>query len=105
MKKKKKNINVEFSKTIKCLKMKFIFFFMFGFLFLGLFWFFLGCFCCVFRNSQIHLIKDTLISYGLGFITPLGINLIPGVFRIISLSAPNKNRKCIFKISEIIQLF
>ena len=104
MKKKENNINEEFSKTIKCLKRKFIFFFIFSFLFLSLFWFFLGCFCCVYRNSQIHLIKDTFISYGLGCISLLVINLIPGIFRMISLKDPNKDRKCIFKISSIIQL-
>ena len=104
MKKKENNINEEFLKTIKCLKRKFIFFFIFSFLFFGLFWFFLGCFCCVYRNSQIHLIKDTFISYGLGCISLLVINLIPGIFRMISLKDPNKDRKCIFKISSIIQL-
>ena len=105
MKKNEKKKNLELSKTIKCLKRKFIFFFIFSFIFLSLFWFFLGCFCAVFRNAQIQLIKDTLISYGLGFITPLGINLFPGIFRIISLNARNKDRNCLYKISLIIQIF
>ena len=105
MKKKETNINLEFSKTRKSLKIKFIFFFIFSFIFLYLFWLFLGCFCGVFRNSQIHLIKDTLISYGFGFIYPLGIYLFSGFFRIISLNAPKKDRNCLFQISLIIQLF
>ena len=85
--------------------MKFIFFFIFSFIFLSLFWFFLGCFCAVFRNSQIHLIKDTFISYGLGFIYPLAIYLFPGIFRIISLNSPNKDRNFLYQISLIIQSF
>ena len=104
MKKKEKKVNLELLKTIKCLKMKFIFFFIFSFIFLSLFWFFLGCFCCVFRNSQIHLIKDTMISYGLGLIYTLVINLVPGIFRITSLNARNKDRICIFKLSLVIQI-
>ena len=43
-------------------------------------------FCAIYKNTQLHLIKDTLISFGLSFIYPFGINLLPGLFRIPSLS-------------------
>ena len=88
----------------KSLNIKFCFFFVFSFLFLILFWFYLGCFCAVYKNSQIHLIKDTLIGFGLGLIYPFGINLITGIFRIVSLKNAQKNMNYLFNISKILQL-
>ena len=91
-------------KIIKCVIAKFTFYFLLSILFLLFFWFFLSCFCCVYINSQIHLIKDTLISFGLSLIYPLIIKLIPGLFRIPSLNAPNKDRKLMYKFSKLVQL-
>ena len=93
------------SKLIKCLIIKYILFFNFDFLFLIIFWYYLSCFCAVYKNTQIYLIKDTMISFALSLIYPLGINLIPGIFRIPSLNSINKDKKCIYLISKIIQLF
>ena len=59
-------------------------------------------FCAIYSNTQNHLIKDTLISFGLSLIYPIGIYLLPGIFRIIALSG-NK-RKCIYKICLILQM-
>ena len=104
IKKYKKNKVERVLEIKKCINIKFIFFFILSFLFYFIFWFFLGCFCAVYNNSQIHLIKDTLISFGLTFIYPLGINLIPTIFRIYSLKS-NKNKKCIYNLSKIFQYF
>ena len=92
------------SKSIKkCLKIKFILFIIIGFILLLFFWYYLTCFCSVFANSQISLIKDTLISYTLSMIYPFGLNLLPGIFRIPSLRKGNRN--IIYMISKIISLF
>ena len=88
---------------LKCLKIKFKLFFLFTFILSIFFWYFLGCFCSVYKNTQFHLIKDTLISFGLSLLYPLGIYLIPGIFRIPSLNN-NKNRKLLYSFSQIIQL-
>jgi len=101
LKKEKNNINENKNKLLKLLKIKFLIFFILVLLFLILFWYYLSCFCAVYRNTQIHLIKDTLISFGLSLIYPLLLNLIPGIFRIPSLI---KHRICIYRISKIIQL-
>ena len=37
-------------------------------------------------NTQIHFIKDTLISFGFSLIYPLGLNLIQGIFRIPAIN-------------------
>jgi len=89
---------------INCLKVKFFLFFIIEFSLLLLFWYYLSCFCAVYKNTQIHLIKDTLISFGLSLIYPLLIYLIPGVFRIISLRAKKANRECLYKIRKMLQL-
>ena len=79
-------------------------FFIICYLFLIFFWYYLSCFCVVYKNTQLHLIKDTLISFCLSLIYPLIINLLPGIFRIISLNTQKKDRKGIFFISKILQL-
>ena len=104
LKKHKKNIINRSLEVKKCINIKFIFFFLLSFLFLFIFWFFLGCFCAVYKNTQMHLIKDALISYGLSFTYPFGLYLIPGIFRIISLKAINKDKKCMFQFSKLLQL-
>ena len=87
----------------KKLKIKFTFFFIISFSLLILFWIFVSCFCAVYRNTQIFLISDTFISFGLSLIYPFGIYLIPAIFRIYSLRS--KKRECIYKISLFTQLF
>jgi hypothetical protein len=80
---------------------KFVIYFISGFLSLIFFIYYIACFCAVYENTQIHLIKDTLISWGLGFVYPLFIFLIPGIFRIYSL---RKKSRCIYQLSKILQL-
>ena len=87
---------------LKCLIIKFILFYIFSLLFLIIFWYYLACFCAIYKNTQYHLIKDTLICFGLSFLYPLGLNLIPGFFRIPSLN--KKNKDCLYLTSKIIQL-
>ena len=89
---------------INCLKVKFFLFFVIDFPLLLFFWYYLSCFCAVYKNTQVHLIRDTLISFGLSLIYPLLFYLLPGVFRIISLRAKNANRECLYKISKILQV-
>ena len=68
------------------------------------FWYYLACFCAIYSNTQVHLINDTLISFGLSMIYPFGWCLIPGTFRIPSLSS-KKNKKIFFyKISQLIEI-
>ena len=97
------NYKIKSKKLLKCLKIKFFFFFIFSFLFLALFWYYLSSFCAVYRNSQKYLIQNTIVSFGLSLIYPIGFNLIPGMFRIPSLKDENKNKKCIYDLSKIMQ--
>ena len=89
---------------LKCLKIKFVLFFVFSFIFLLAFWYYLGCFCAVYHNTQIYIIIDTLISFSLSLIYPLFINLIPGFIRIPSLKDEGREKKYMYTISRIIQI-
>ena len=84
------------------LKIKYIFFFSFNFVFLLFFWFFLSSFGALYQNTQIYLIKNTLISFGICLFYPFVINLFPGLFRIYSLKEPN--RVYIYNIGKVIQM-
>ena len=94
----------EMKKLLKFLSIKFTLFFIFNFLFLSLFWYYVSCFCAVYKNTQIYLIKDTLISFATSLLYPFILNLIPGIFRLPALKSANKSKECLYKISRIIQL-
>ena len=90
-------------KLIKCLILKFILYFVTSILLLFIFWYYLSCFGSVYKNTQIHLIKDTLMSFLLSLIYPFILSLLPGIFRIPSLKN-TKNRKILYGISKLLQL-
>ena len=90
--------------TLKCLTIKFILFFILDFIFLILFWYYLSCFCVVYKNTQVYLIKNTLISFSTSLLYPFGIYIIPVLFRIPSLKAPKKDKEILYKISKLLQM-
>ena len=105
--KKEKNIsNIDNNSKITMEKLcnKFKLFFAISFLFLLFFWYYLACFCAVYKNTQIHLIKDTLISFGISLLYPFFIYIIPTTFRIISLRNTKANLQILYTFSRIIQL-
>ena len=104
LKREKENILPKVKKLLNCLTIKFILFYMISFIFLALFWYYLGCFCAVYKNTQGHLIKDTFISFGLTLVYPFFFNLLPGFFRLPSLKSVNKDKEWLYKISQILQL-
>ena len=85
------------------LKIKFKLFFIICFSLMILFWYYLSCFCAIYENTQLHLIKETFISFSLSLLYPLGIDLMPGIFRIPSLRNQEKNKECMYKFSKLIQ--
>jgi len=85
----------------KCLRKKFIIFYILGMILLLFFCYFITCFCFVFCNTQIILIKDTFISFGLSILYPFLLIIFPGFLRVYSL---NKNKKSIYRLSVILSL-
>ena len=104
IKNKKENVIQTVCIIKKCINIKFNFFYLLNFLFLIFFWYYLGCFCAVYKNTQIHLIEDTIISFIISLLYPFGLNLLPGILRIPALNAKNKNRILLYNLSRIIQI-
>jgi hypothetical protein len=86
-------------KEIKYLKLKSILFLIVGIIFLLFFWYYLSCFCAVYYNTQIPLIKDTLISFALSLLYPFPLTLIPTIVRIPALG---KKSTCFYRVSRIL---
>ena len=103
IKREKINLERKVRNTLKCLKLKFVLFFSLSLFFLSIFWYYLSSFCAVYKNTQIYLIKDVLISFALTLLYPFGLCLLPGILRIPSLRNPEKEREYMYKISIIIQ--
>ena len=103
--KQEKNITLAESNSKKiqrCIIIKFIIFFLLSLILLLFFWYFISCFCAVFTNTQLILIKDTFVSFIISMLYPFAINLLPGTFRIPSLRANNK--KILYQISNLLAL-
>ena len=106
--KKENNINQLDDKALKvekCLCYKFMIFFRLSFVLLLFCWYYLSCFCVVYKNTQILLIKDSIIGFNLCLLYPLVLYLIPGIFRIPSLKNPKKNNKALYNFSKFLQIF
>ena len=60
-------------KIEKTLCIKYPFYFILGFILQIFIWYYLSMFGVIYRNTQYHLIKDTLVGYGLSLIYPFFI--------------------------------
>ena len=100
----KQGIKTQRIKLIHCLKIKFALYFIISYLFLLFFWYYISMFGVIYKNTQYHLLKDTLISFGLSLLYPFITCLLPGFFRIPSLKKKKKKRKCLYNFSKIFQL-
>ena len=91
-------------KVKKLLIIKFVIFFTINFLLICFFWYFVSCFCAVFTNTQLILIWDSLVSFGVTLLYPFFYNLIPGILRISSLRERKKNKECLYKTERVFAL-
>ena len=90
-------------KLLFIIKFKIIIFFIITYVLLAFIWVYLGCFCAVYKNTQIHLLIDVSSSFAISLLTPFFIYLLPGIFRISSLKR-NTKRPLMYKISQLLQL-
>ena len=97
---RKKKTKEEFKKFSRVLIIKYILFFVISFLFLLLFWIYISCFCYVYKNTQIHLIKDTLFSFGISLSLPFAFYLLSAALRLFSLK--KRKRNFIYILSKLI---
>ena len=92
-------------KNSHCIKIKFSIFCCLGILLMIFFWYFISCFCAVYKNTQKIFIGNTLISFVVSMSYPFGIELLPGFFRIPALKTKENNKSCLFRFSKFIALF
>ena len=97
---KRENVRKELFK----IRLKILTFFIITYVLLFLFWIYLGCFCAVYKNTQIHLLSDVSSSFALSFVTPIFINLLPGIFRLSALNGGKGKRISLFKFSKLVQM-
>ena len=83
---------------------KFALYFIINFVFLSFFWYYISMFGAIYRNTQLHLLKDTLMSFGLSFIYPFFIYLLPGLFRIHALSNKKNKKEYLYTVSKLFQM-
>ena len=100
-KKSKKLALEELGNILKCISKKCIAFFILCYFFSLLFWYYLSCFCAVYKNTQTYLIKDTIISFCTSLLYPFAINLLPGLLR---MPAIKNKKKCLYIISTFVAL-
>ena len=98
------NLTKRAENLINNLVIKFIFYFIISSIFLVLFWYYISMFGVIYSNTQIHLLKDTLMSFGISLVIPFVIYLFPGFFSIPSLSNRRKKRKCLYNFSNVLKL-
>ena len=100
---KEKNISKKIIKKVyNCITIKIIFFFIISYLLSICFWIYLGCFCAVYKNTQIHLLKEVLFSFLISIISPFLYYLLPAIFRIVSFKY---NIIILYKLSKFFQFF
>ena len=102
--KNKISLNKRIAGLKKNLNIKIIIYFIFSFILLLFFWYYLSIFGAVYKNTQYHLIKDTIISFSLSLLYPFGIYLIPGFFRIPALSNPKNKKEYLYKIGLVFHI-
>ena len=102
--KNKNNIIKRNKKLYNKLIIKLILFFIVSSIFIIFFWYYISMFCAIYKNTQIYLIKDTLISFSISLLYPFVIYLLPGIFRIPTLSNKKNKRQYLYAFSKILQM-
>ena len=98
--KRKDYMKEKYSNILKYFKIKIICFFVCSFVILSSFWYYITCFCGIYANTQIHLIKDSVISLITALIYPFPMSLIPSLFRIPAIKM---KKPCLYKFSSFLE--
>ena len=101
----KNDIMKKAKKLINMLNIKFNLYFIISSLFLLFFWYYISIFGAIYKNTQFHLLKDILMSFGLSMLFPFAIYFLPGLLRIPALSSKKEDKKCLYNFSKFIQSF
>ena len=102
---RKKGLNLEekIKRMMKIIKIKFILFFSIIPVLLFCFGFYVSCFCGVYKNTQVHLIKNTFASFIIAHVYTIITCLLPSLLRRCALAAKKKNRDLLYRISQMLE--
>ena len=101
----KNNRKIKIKKIIKCIYIKLTSFYIFIFILFIAYWYVISVFCGVYRNTQKHFIKDSMISFSICLAYPFVLYFISASLRFCSLKTTKKSLKCIYNLSSIIPFF
>ena len=87
--------------TLKCIKIRIFLYYLLSFIFLIIFGYYVACFCTIFENTQINLIKSMFTSWALSLVYPFAICFITSIFRISALRC---KKKCLYRINQLLQM-
>ena len=87
--------DVEFAKkksicVLRCIKIRLVIYYLLSFAFLAIFGYYILCFCAIFENTQIELVKSTFTSWLISLLYPLAICFITSIFRSLSFKCNNR---------------
>ena len=94
--------NDKIEKVRKCLIIKYLLFYIISLVFIIIFFYYLSSFCAVYKNTQVFVVKNTLISFLIFLLFPMLFAIMPCCLRIFSLK--NNNNEGIYKFSNYLQL-
>jgi hypothetical protein len=92
-------------KIIKCIYIKLTIFYSFTFIVFIVYWYIVSVFCGVYRNTQKHFIKDSIISFSICLVYPFILYFISASLRFFSLRYSKKKCNCLYKLSSMIPFF
>ena len=90
---------------MNCIQIKITFYFVFTSVMFIFYWYLITCFCSVYRNTQIAFIKDSLLSFLLGFLFPFVTYLFVSFLRTIVLKTKKGKIEFLYNLSNIIPFF
>ena len=85
---------------LRCIKVRIVIYYILSFAFLLVFGFYVLCFCAIFENTQIALIRSTLTSWLISFIYPLIICLFTSIVRSAAFKCKSK---CLYFVKTMMQ--
>ena len=102
---KNKKRNPAIYKSLTMVVIKCYIFFFISFIFLIFIWIYIFSFFTIFANTQMYVIQNTIISFGISMFSPFILYIIPTILRKISVKGDGANGNyCLFALSKILQI-
>ena len=101
---KKEKISIYYSRLLRRIFKKYIIFVIVNLCVISFSWWYLSCFCALYKNTLIYLLINTFISFALALLYPFVYCFIPTIFRYYTLGDLTMDKEIVYKISRILQI-